>query len=620
MFRHKILFFLLSVAYALSAPVWAKVASLEGKEAFVPGEILVRFKDGAATADRAKALAALGTSQALDHPSLFKVKLNAGTDVLAAVNQMKGNPLVQYAQPNYRYYALSCGPPTDQFYANPVTNSNGVAVLANWPLTKIQAPQAWAQMPSSICGASGPGSSGVTVAVLDSGISRLNPDLRAVTIATGYNAIGAVGEQDTSCTSCGSFPPCNTCAYSGTSFTDPIGFSSGCTYSMDDFGHGTYVAGIIGAEWNVMRPESGTCIYPPDSSTNGYVGVAPGCILMAVKVLDCTGSGTTDSIVAGTNYAVAHGARVLNFSLGASAADGLDPAEQEALDNALANNCVIVASAGNDSSNGHLAPVDYPAAYPPVVSVGATDQNDNLAFYSNGGANLKIVAPGGYGAGAISQTFSPDFDVFSDFLCPLSAAAVSEGGFVTMPGDSNFGTAAGTSAAAPFVSGAAALVLSVYPSLTNTQVVQAIINNADSLNGGHGWSPQTGYGRLNVYQALLGAGNGEGQVTSYLQTFNSPNPFYTKTNGSTNITVAISQPAPVELTICDTSGQLVFHKNYDSSQLNNNPSNPQFKSYYVSWDGHNGAGQPVVTGIYFYTVKVNGQLGRNKIALIQGSK
>jgi subtilisin family serine protease len=227
-----------------------------------------------------------------------------------------------------------------------------------------------------------------------------------------------------------------------------------------------------------------------------------------------------------------------------------------------------------------------------------------------------LVAPGGGGTGS----YNPNSDIFSSFLCPLSPGAISEGGFFPQSTDSNFGTAAGTSAATPFVSGAAALIWSFYPNLTNTQVAQAIVNNTDSLNGNLGWNAQTGYGRLNVYQALLNAGNGGSQVTSYLSTFNSPNPFYTSVTGTTNITIAITQAAPVELTIYDSSGEAVFYKNYDPGQLNNNPSNPQFKSFFIPWDGKNGLGQPVVTGIYFYTVKVNGQVGRNKIALIQGGK
>ncbi len=215
--------------------------------------------------------------------------------------------------------------------------------------------------------------------------------------------------------------------------------------------------------------------------------------------------------------------------------------------------------------------------------------------------------------------YQPGLDVFSSFLCPLSLAASSEGGF-SPASDANFGTAAGTSASTPFVSATAALIWSLYPNLTSTQVIQSIINNTDSLNGSSGWDSKTGYGRLNVYQALLNAGNGGGQVTDYVKTFNSPNPFYTGSISSTDITLVLSQPAPVELIIYDSSGETVLRKDYAAADLNNNPSNPQYKSYYVSWDGKNGSGRPVVTGIYFYSVKVNGQMGRNKIALIQGTK
>ena len=579
--------------------------SLKGKEPFVPGEVLVRFKDGTSQEARAKSMALVGASQALHHPTLIKVKLKPGMDVPAAVAQLQKDPSVQYAQPNYRYYAL-CGPPLDMYYATPVPNQGGTLVMANWPFTKIQAPQAWNQMAPSVCGANGPGSSGVTVAVLDTGVSRNNPDLRNVPLI-GYNAIAASGFWDSSCNGL---------------YSTSVTVDGAVTASTDDFGHGTYTAGIIGAAWDGTTLVTGQNPSCPDSTT-GMAGLAPGCILMAIKVLDCTGGGSTESIVLGTEYAISHGARVLNFSLGSPGSDGLDPAEKEALDQALAANCVIVASSGNESDNpGFRAPVDFPAAYPPVISVGATDQNDQLAFYSNGGANLKLVAPGGAAAAALGSGFQPSQDVMSGFLCPLSTAAVTEGGFATAS-DSNFGTAAGTSASAPFVSGAAALILSAYPNLTNAQVSDAIVNNTDSLNNNQGWNPQTGYGRLNVYQALLNAGSSypsAAQVPVFVKTFNSPNPFYTGTNGSTNITLAINQPVPVELTIYDASGEEVFHKNFDASQLNENPANPQFRSFYVPWDGRNGAGQLAATGIYFYTVKVNGQVGKNKIALIQGSK
>ncbi len=557
-----ILFLLFS---ALAGQSLGQLAGIKGKELFVPGEMLVRLKDGLSLDQGAKSLKALGISQALENTNFYKVKLAARQEVLAAVEKMRQDPGVLWAQPNYRYYAFCASPnaASDSYYA-PVTN---------WPFVQVQAPQAWGLF--TTCP---PGSSSVTVAVLDTGVSRTHPDLPPSLLASGYNAI--------------------------TNQTDALVPGA----STDDFGHGTFVTGIIAAHWNngSLAPES---CPPAGSFTTGMAGVAPGVIILPVKVLDNTGSGTTDSIVAGTNFAVAHGARVLNFSLGAS---GFDEAEQGAMDNALAHNCVIVAASGNDAGA-----VDFPAAYPPIVAVGATGPNDQVACYSNSGNGLDLVAPGGeanISSCKGNSVFRPDIDILSAMLeCPTAASSE----FPRDPADLNFGTAAGTSAAAPFVSGAAALVLSLYPGLTNRQVADRLINNTDSLNGNRGWDPKTGYGRLNIYRALL---NASPEVTPFLNTFNSPNPFYPDDTGTTNITLALSQAQPVELTIFDVGGEVVIHKNYAASELNDNRDNPQFKSFYVSWDGRNGNGQKVKTGVYPYSVKSGGLVGRNKIAVIQGAK
>lgn len=594
---------LLTGLLLLTAPLLAGVANLSGREAYVPGEILVRFEEGAPASVRSKSLGAIGSLGVHGQGTLTRVRLKPGTDVREAVELAKRQAGVKTAQPNFRYYALGTCPslPTDGYHA-------GYATAASWPFLKIQMDKAvtlfngWTSCPPA-------GSVAVTVAILDSGISRNHPDLQPPPLGNvppiGYNAICDTGSQAPSC-SCGA------------GVTDsPIGPTIN---SSDDFGHGTYVAGIVGAFWNQGLPntESGSCAVAP---TSGVAGTAPSAVLMSIKVLDCTGSGSSETVSAGIRFAVDHGARVLNLSLGSSAASGLDDLQKDALDYALAHDCTIVASSGNESQTGSLIAVDYPAAYPPVLAVGATDQNDQVSYYSNGGGNLDLVAPGGSGDFFTGNALNDSaHKIFGAFICPLSAAAQAEGGFEPLASDANFGDAAGTSASAPFVSGAVALLMSVYPSLTHAQVEEALVNNTDSLNGGKGWDTQSGYGRLNVYRALLNAGTGGGQVTSYLKTFNSPNPFYTVGQGSTNITLAITQAAPVELTIYDASGEVVLHRNYDAAGLNQNPSQPQYKSYYIPWDGKNGAGQPVVTGIYFYSVKVNGQEGRNKIAVIQGSK
>lgn len=562
------------VLFAVAGSAHPQVASLQGRPLFVPDEVLVEWKEGTSSPARTRALASIGESLPLKRRDLVRVKLQPGLDVTASVERLRANGSVRRAQPNFYYYALACGPPTDQHYAVPLTIL-GSPVTQSWPFLKIKAPQAWDLF---TCGVSGPGSASVTVAVLDSGVTRDQPDLRAVPLI-GYNAITDTAD------------------------------SAGVTASADDFAHGTYVAGIIAAQWGAANPEPASC---NNGITSGIASVAPGITLMPIKVLDNKGSGKTSDIIAGADFAVAHGARILNFSLGSPGFAGLDEMQQDALDRALAANCVIVAAAGNEIGAG----VDYPAAYPPVVAVGATDRGDNVAYYSNIGPGLDLVAPGGQGTGS----WRPDLDILSSFLCPLSAAAIAEGGFSAMPGDGNFGSAAGTSASAPFVSGAAALVWSMYPALTNTQVVERIVNNADSLNGGQGWDARTGYGRLNLYRALLPAPTQTPEITAYLKTFNSPNPFYLDVDKTTNITLAIGQAQAVELLILDAAGEVVLRKNFAPGELNNNPSNPQFKSFYVPWDGLNGIGQKVKTGVYFYSVKSGEQTGRNKIVVIQGSK
>jgi subtilisin family serine protease len=563
------------IAGTLLGTAFGEVRNLKGKKVYVPGEILVRLKEKASFDHRSRALASLGAAKVLHRPDFFKIKLRGDQDVLQAVVQMQKDPAVLSAQPNFCYYALACPAPTDSYY---------VTAGSNWSYVKVAAPAAWLQF--SACP---PGSSSVTVAVLDSGISRNHPDLLNVPLV-GFNAIGAVNQEDV------------TCDYSayGPSFTDSVGV----TASMDDFGHGTFVAGIIAGQWSASNAES---CGPGPGSTTGMAGVAPGITLLAVKVLDCTGFGTTDSIVAGTDFAVANGAKVLNFSLGSPGIGGMDPAEKLSLDLALAAGCVIVASAGNESG----APVDFPAAYPPVIAVGATDPNDQVTYYSNQGVGLDLVAPGG----AVAPSFDPAQDILSAFLCPRSGPA-TEFDAGADPADNNFGSAAGTSASAPFVSAAAALVFSMNPTLTNVQVAQRIINNTDSLNGNRGWDAATGYGRLNINRALS---NASPDLTTYLKTFNSPNPFRVDVDDKTNITLALTSAQPVELTIYDTSGEVVFHKNYTAAELNSDNSNPQFKSFYVTWNGLNGNLQKVKTGVYFYTVKVAGQVGRNKIVVFQGS-
>ncbi|MGH7739896.1 MAG: S8 family peptidase [bacterium] len=558
-------FFLTVLILAVAVPglVWAFPSrapfSLKGRPLYVPGEVLVTLKAGASFVDRAHALGLMGSAQALLRANLYKVNVAGGMSVEAAVDQFRREAAVEAVQPNYRYYALgSCSaPPTDPYYQGS-PYSAGVSNLGQsvpyWPFQKISAPAAWATFCSQYTGGS------VTVASIDSGVNFSNADLPSSVSVPGYNYISFNSDTD------------------------------------DDLGHGTFVASLIAAQWD----------------GEGMAGLAgmPGVVkIMPMKVLDNTGEGSTESIVDGLNYAYVHGVRIYNMSLGGPQ----DPLEEQEINKLLSNNCVVVAAAGNE--DGAL---DYPAAYPGVISVGATDENNQPTFYSNFGPGLDLVAPGGAGISFVYEVYAPNSDILG-LLAPGATSCLSDpndGDCFPASPDSHYGTGAGTSFSTPLVTGAAALLLALNPYMTNQEVTNRLINSADSLNGNQGWDAHTGYGLLDVARALQTNG---GQITPYLRTFNSPNPFSIQSDGSTNITLAIDQPESVELTIEDAAGDMVLRKTFSASELNHNPSNPQYKSYYISWDGRNGDGNWVVPGVYFYRVSAGGVTGRNKIVVIQGA-
>ncbi|MBI2035949.1 MAG: S8 family peptidase [Candidatus Liptonbacteria bacterium] len=206
----------------------------------------------------------------------------------------------------------------------------------------------------------------VKVVVLDTGISMSHPDLTS-NVKGGYNTINPLKSWN------------------------------------DDNGHGSHVAGIIAASNNNI----------------GVVGVAPLADLYAVKVLNRNGSGFLSDIIEGLQWSVQNGAQVINMSLGTNSDI---QSFHDAITAAYDANVVLVAAAGNDSEA-----VDYPAAYPEVIAVSATDSNNVLASFSSRGAEVDLSAPG--------------VSVYS-----------------TYKGD-GYKTLSGTSMASPHVAGAAALVL-----------------------------------------------------------------------------------------------------------------------------------------------------------------
>lgn len=276
--------------------------------------------------------------------------------------------------------------------------------------------------------------SGITVAVLDTGVNATAPDLMG-TVTTGPDY---------------------------TAGANPPGY-------QPPHLHGTYIASIIAGHG------SGA------GRAGGIVGVAPGARILSVRViLDDQEPGFAvynenadyyDAIAEGIRYAVAHGASVINMSLGSTIATR---SMRLALGYAIARGVVVVAAAGNDGSRGPgFTPYSYPASFTGVISVAAVTANGRRASFSDRNASVVIAAPG--------------------------VNVVGDG-----PGGS-FLVGSGTSPASAVVAGVAALIRSKYRRLTPAQVVQAIVSSARRRPAG-GYSPGVGYGEVDAAAALTTAG------------------------------------------------------------------------------------------------------------------
>ncbi|MHC4215982.1 MAG: S8 family peptidase, partial [Planctomycetota bacterium] len=249
--------------------------------------------------------------------------------------------------------------------------------------------------------------SGIKVAVIDSGVDTSHPDL-AGNYVGGYDF---VNDDD-----------------------DP----------MDDYGHGTHVAGTIAAEDNGV----------------GAVGVAPEADLYALKVLSSSGSGYYSDVIAALQWAVDNDIEVTNNSYGSSGSPGTTV--KAAFDNAEAAGVLNVCAAGNSgNSSGIGDKVIYPARYDSCIAVAGTDQADNRVSFSSTGPDVELAAP------ALS--------IYSTVL----------GG--------GYGNKSGTSMASPHVAGAAALFIA--DGVSNVR--SALQSTAEDL-GDPGWDPHFGYGLVVV--------------------------------------------------------------------------------------------------------------------------
>lgn len=261
------------------------------------------------------------------------------------------------------------------------------------------------------------GSEDIIVAVVDTGVEAGHPDLQGQ-LLQGYNAVSSGQAPD------------------------------------DDVGHGTHVTGIIGAIVN---------------NAEGVAGISWYNKVLPVKALDATGVGTTYSVAEGIIWAADNGAKVINLSLGNYAdSQFLHDAVKYAYDRDI----VLVSAAGNDNTERP----GYPAAYPEVLAVAATNSAMRRASFSNYGDYIDVAAPG------------------------ESIASTYPGG--------QYAALSGTSMASPHVAALAGLVRTLNPSLTNEEVMDLMKRQAIDL-GAPGHDKYFGWGQVDIYRTLQAAAGNE---------------------------------------------------------------------------------------------------------------
>ncbi len=292
-----------------------------------------------------------------------------------------------------------------------------------WNLKMINMPKAWDKARGK----------GVVVAVLDTGIAWENhddfvrvPDLDGARFVEGYD------------------------------------FINDDKHANDDHGHGTHVAGTIAQVTN---------------NKEGVAGIAFEATLMPVKVLDHFGSGNTAEISDAIRWAADHGAKVINMSLGGG---GRSVVMEHAVEYARAKGVVVVCAAGN----GGRGVVEFPAAYPGAVAVGAVGPTGARAPYSSWGKELDIAAPGG------DKSRGEEGGIVQNTIDPQHV------------GKAVYASYQGTSMATPHVAGVAALLWSA-GAKSAEQVEKALFASARPPSGSTGWTEQYGYGVIDADAALV---------------------------------------------------------------------------------------------------------------------
>lgn len=399
---------------------------------YVPNQITALFSDTATEAEIEGLVSQMSATVVSANPyfPFYVLELPSGSSVEDARQFLNASPLVSVSVPNYIMF--SSATPNDPSFSL-LWGMNNTAQTGGTADADIDAPEAWNLTT---------GSSSIVVAVLDTGVDRTHADLAQNIWTNQAEASGISGVDD-----------------DGNGYVDDIygwNFYSNTNSTLDDHGHGTHVAGTIGAVGN-----NGTNV----AGVNWTVKIMP------IKVLGASGSGTFAAYFNGLAYAAHNGAHVTSASLGGIVSDSISY-YHSLYDAANTGSMLNVVAAGNegvniDKDSRLWIPAEIDRSN--LITVGATDHNDSIASFSNyGTTSVDLTAPG------------------ANILSTLWGGGT--------------GYKSGTSMATPHVSGVAALVLSRYPGLIgNPSGLRNRIEAGVDVVSGHG-NIRTG-GRLNAYNA-----------------------------------------------------------------------------------------------------------------------
>jgi len=378
--------------------------------------LLVQFRDtNAANASIGQSIAGTRIDSQLTTDGWYSVSVPVGTSMQQALAFWQSHPNVAIVTPDFELTTQSI--PNDPSFGSlwGLSNNGSQGGLLN---ADINIEPAWALGTAT----------SIVTAVIDTGVDYTHPDL-ASNMWTNTDEVAGNGIDD-----------------DGNGFVDDVrgwDFVNNDSDPMDDNGHGTHVAGTIGAVGN---------------NGIGVTGVAWTASIMPLKFLDQSGSGSLSDAIKAIQYARVNGAKIINASWGGG---GFSSALQSAITQFITSGGLFVAAAGNEATNNDVTP-SYPANYQGVISVGASTRTDTRASFSNYGTSVDVFAPG--------QSI-------------LS----------TLPGN-RYGSLSGTSMATPQVAGALALLWGQNPTLSANTISQALINSTDNVLR----ASNSTHGRINV--------------------------------------------------------------------------------------------------------------------------